>query len=86
MVRLFKDQQLPLYQEVIDMLGLYRNASYMERPPWLGDPAYHRSHQANLVRKLPSLYSAEFPGVAPEEGYIWPVGKPRKRGWNEGDI
>lgn len=82
----FRDNQLPLYQAVINMKGLYRNAYHMERPPWLGDPEYHRSQQANLVRKLPSLYASDFPGIEPEEGYIWPVGKPRPRGWQDGDI
>ena len=78
----FKDEQLEKYQEIINMLGLYRTK--MERPPWLGNHEYHRSHQANLVRKNPTLYGPEFPGVDPEEGYIWPVGKPRPSGWMDG--
>jgi hypothetical protein len=82
----FEDNQLPRFQELINMLGLYRNKGYMERPTWLGDPAYHRSHQASLVSKLPSLYSADFPDVEPDDTLIWPVGKTKERGWMDGDI
>lgn len=42
-------------------------------PPWLGDPDFHRSHQANLVRKYPDHYIPLF-GPLPDLPYIWPVG------------
>ena len=29
-------------------------------PPWVGDPRFHRSHQSNLVRKLPAHYAPQF--------------------------
>jgi hypothetical protein len=32
-------------------------------PLWLGNPAFHRSHQSNLVRKNPEYYGPLFPGV-----------------------
>lgn len=43
------------------------------RPPWLGDPDFHRSHQSNLVRKVPERYGPMFPGVPDDLEYIWPV-------------
>lgn len=42
-------------------------------PPWLGDEAFHLSHQSNLIRKLPSHYAPLFPGVSPELPYVWPI-------------
>jgi hypothetical protein len=42
-------------------------------PPWLGDPAFHRSHQSSLLRKDPEHYGPLFPGVATDLEYVWPV-------------
>lgn len=42
-------------------------------PNWIFDERIHVSHQANLVRKNPEFYTPRFPGVKPEEGYLWPV-------------
>lgn len=42
------------------------------RPAWLGDPDFHRSHQSNLVRKMPSHYRQYFPDVPDDLPYIWP--------------
>lgn len=44
-------------------------------PTWLGDPAFHRSHRAALVRKDADFYGAHFPGVDPDLPYVWP-GRP----------
>lgn len=41
-------------------------------PPWLGSPEFHRSHQSNLIRKLPEHYEPLFPGVPDNLPYIWP--------------
>lgn len=41
-------------------------------PPWLGDAEFHRSHQSNLVRKLPAHYAPQFPGVPADLPYLWP--------------
>jgi len=43
-------------------------------PAWLGDPEFHRSHQSNLIRKLPKHYQPLFPGVPADLPYVWPVG------------
>ena len=42
-------------------------------PPWLGDPAFHRSHRSALVRKDPRHYRPLFPGVPDDLPYVWPV-------------
>lgn len=44
-----------------------------ELPPWLGDPAFHRSHQSALVRKDPAFYAPLFPGVPDDLPYVWPA-------------
>ena len=42
-------------------------------PPWIGDPAFHESHQSNLIRKDPQHYGPAFPGVPDDLPYVWPV-------------
>ncbi|MBW8486592.1 MSMEG_6728 family protein [Actinomadura parmotrematis] len=42
-------------------------------PPWLGDPAFHRSHQSSLVRKDPEHYRPFFPDVPDDLPYVWPL-------------
>ncbi|MGW6057763.1 MSMEG_6728 family protein [Streptomyces sp. NPDC055189] len=44
-----------------------------ELPPWLGDPAFHRSHQSALLRKAPEFYGELFPGVPDDLPYLWPA-------------
>jgi hypothetical protein len=39
-------------------------------PGWLGDEAFHRSHQSSLVRKDPQHYGFEVPDDLP---YVWPA-------------
>jgi hypothetical protein len=41
-------------------------------PPWLGDTAFHRSHQSALVRKDPAHYRPHFPDVPADLPYVWP--------------
>lgn len=43
------------------------------KPEWLGDPAFHLSHQSNLIRKDPAFYGPKFPGVPDNLPYVWPV-------------
>ncbi|MEV0359312.1 MSMEG_6728 family protein [Nocardia sp. NPDC050697] len=43
-----------------------------ELPPWLGDEAFHRSHQAALVQKDPEFYRVRFPEVPDDLPYVWP--------------
>jgi hypothetical protein len=42
------------------------------RPAWVDDPAVHRSHQSNLIRKDPVFYRPLFPGVPDDLEYVWP--------------
>lgn len=42
-------------------------------PPWMGDEEFHRSHQANLVRKDPAWYGPQFPDADPNAPYKWPT-------------
>jgi Pyrimidine dimer DNA glycosylase len=47
-------------------------AEASDLPPWLGDPAFHRSHQSALLRKHPSHYAPLFPTVPNDLPYVWP--------------
>jgi len=50
-----------------------------ELPPWLGDPAFHRSHQSALVRKDAAHYRPIFNDVPDDLPYVWPVSdRPRR--------
>jgi hypothetical protein len=42
-------------------------------PPWLGDPALHRSHRSNLLRKDEDHYREIFPDDPAGLDYVWPV-------------
>jgi len=44
-------------------------------PPWLGKERLHRSHQSNLVRKLPGHYRLLWPDIPDDLPYFWPVTK-----------
>jgi len=41
-------------------------------PHWLGNEAFHLSHQSNLLRKKPEHYSQFFMGIPSDLPYIWP--------------
>ncbi|MDT5150602.1 MAG: hypothetical protein QOI01_2335 [Mycobacterium sp.] len=50
-----------------------------EVPPWLGDQAFHLSHQSSLVRKDPGFYRRLLPDVADDLPYVWPASDRRRR-------
>ncbi|WP_188987511.1 MSMEG_6728 family protein [Saccharopolyspora thermophila] len=50
-----------------------------ELPPWLGDPAFHRSHQSALLRKDRAHYTVFFDGVPDDLPYVWPVSDRARR-------
>lgn len=52
------------------LLSMY-TVSVVTMPPWIGDENFHRSHRANLVRKLPEHYAPQF-GNLEWEPYVWP--------------
>ncbi|WP_062353740.1 MSMEG_6728 family protein [Herbidospora yilanensis] len=43
-----------------------------ELPPWLGDPAFHRSHRSALLRKDPAFYRPLFGDEPDDLPYVWP--------------
>ena len=43
------------------------------KPYWIGDKNFHRSHQSNLLRKLPEHYGSIFTEVPDNLDYFWPV-------------
>lgn len=47
--------------------------SNKQPPQWLGNPAFHLSHQSNLVRKDSTHYRRFFPDVPDNLPYIWPT-------------
>jgi len=50
-----------------------------EVPPWLGDAAFHRSHQSSLLRKDPAHYRPIFGGVPDDLPYVWPASDRQRR-------
>jgi hypothetical protein len=44
-----------------------------ELPPWLGDPAFHRSHRSALLTRAPEHYGPLFPGTPANLPYVWPA-------------
>jgi hypothetical protein len=58
---------------VVDVRSQRKLAAAGAVPPWLGDPAFHRSHQSALVRKDPLHYRPLFPEVPDDLDYVWPV-------------
>ena len=65
----YNDSLLPYFVEE------YKQAAAVShfQPDWLGDEAFHLSHQSNLVRKDAAFYAPVFPGVPDDLPYVWPV-------------
>lgn len=61
----FKDSLYDFFDE--------RYSAYTNSPQWLGNGAFHRSHQSNLVRKDPTFYRPKFPDVPDDLPYVWPT-------------
>ena len=55
-----------------EKIAAFGRSRHPRAPPWLGNPAFHRSHQSALVRKDPARYGPHFPGVPPDLPYVWP--------------
>lgn len=47
----------------------------IEKPTWLGLEELHKSHRANLIRKLPEHYKKFGWLEEPQTGYWWPYRK-----------
>lgn len=65
-----RQKVIETYVEGMDRYGLIYAPSVF--PPWLGDPDFHRSHQSNLIRKMPAHYRPFFPDVPNDLPYVWP--------------
>lgn len=63
----YRDTRRSVIEELLD-----RYSGEAELPGWLGSPELHRSHQSNLIRKLPEHYAPLFPGVPGDLPYVWP--------------
>jgi hypothetical protein len=59
--------------KIFDLLFLAWDKSKNEWPRWLEDEKFHRSHQSNLIRKLPNHYRKYFPDVPDDLLYYWPT-------------
>lgn len=66
----YNDSLLPEFEQQLDDINWE-----IQFPHWLGDPEFHRSHQSNLLRKLPEHYGQFGWRVADNLPYIWPTGK-----------
>lgn len=67
------------FQKFHDMaVEIYSEPRVHEVAPWwLGDERLTRSHQSNLIRKLPEHYRPQFPGVPDDLPYFWPTKEER---------
>ncbi|ONI76259.1 cytoplasmic protein [Actinosynnema sp. ALI-1.44] len=64
---------------LVDVRGQEALGAADELPPWLGNPAFHASHQSALVRKDPVHYRPHFPGIPDDLPYVWPPSdRPRR--------
>ncbi|UCF30738.1 MAG: MSMEG_6728 family protein [bacterium] len=84
-VRMWAGYELALSAYMNDMIEEwlrrgYRNNMYTVAldpgyplPPWLGDPAFHRAHRSNLIRKDPAYYRRFWPALSDDLPYVWPL-------------
>jgi len=66
----YKDTQAEVLRGFLPHSTLRDNP--VQLPPWLGDEAFHLSHQSNLKRKLPEHYGPMWPDVPDDLSYVWP--------------
>jgi hypothetical protein len=61
-------------QKISDLrLVLLKYESDFSPPKWLGNTAFHDSHQSNLLRKFPAHYSQYGWAVDSSLNYVWPT-------------
>lgn len=60
----YRDSLLPFFEARMDVDPAL--------PRWLANPAFCRSHQSNLIRKLPGHYRPLWPDVPDNLPYVWP--------------
>lgn len=54
-----------------NMREYYDDTCSLIKPPWIGNEAFHLSHQSNLIRKKPEHYSKFWPDVPADLPYVW---------------
>lgn len=70
----YNDTMRERFLSVISELNdLYPHGEVNAIPSWFANPDFHRSHQSNLVRKMPEHYRKFFPDIEDNLPYIWPV-------------
>lgn len=69
----FKDRMLPKFQRALSRLQ--KSPGRGQKPAFLGNPEFHASHRANLLRKNPGHYSRFRWKESPSLPYVWPVRK-----------
>jgi len=66
--------EMPFWsRKMLDKIKVYNWESAQDKPSWLGDPAFHRAHQSNLLRKDPEWYGQFGWEVKNDLPYVWPV-------------
>ena len=60
-------------EKSIDLISQHHDVVSFSAPDWIGNSSFHRSHQSNLLRKLPEHYGSIFTEVPDNLDYIWPV-------------
>lgn len=66
------DAQWDAAKKILNNLKVYVPFDDCNKPFWLGDDAFHLSHQSNLLRKDERYYSKYF-NVPNDLPYVWPV-------------
>jgi hypothetical protein len=65
----YKDSTLEFFEAIIYNKYFF---SHTEIPDWLTDE-FCRSHQSNLIRKMPKHYGKLWPNVPNDLPYVWPI-------------
>lgn len=63
----YKDSIKPIVDAMFD-----DHPDYI-KPWWMDNPEIYKTHQSNLIRKMPEYYGPLFPGVPDNLPYWWPV-------------
>lgn len=67
----YNDSMLPWFHGMTEWL--LDKGFPQDDPWWIGDPAFHRAHQSNLLRKDPDFYGDMFISVPDDLPYVWPT-------------
>lgn len=68
LLRGYQDTMRPRFEDAL--VSDQRDSGF---PLWLGNPPFHASHRANLLRKAPGFYAAYGWTEDPALPYVWPA-------------